>query len=135
VAGRSRRTMEYGAARKYRLTKRDEISRLFNRGAPARDGVLTVLALPNGLGRSRMVVAASKRQGNAVRRNRVKRHCREAFRLSREQLPSGCDYAMVPRSANLTLDRLRASLVALATRAAAKAQGAEPHQSRAAADG
>lgn len=46
----------------------------------------------------RFGVIASKRVGNAVRRNRAKRRARELFRLHQEELPPRCDLVMICRS-------------------------------------
>lgn len=45
----------------------------------------------------RFGVIASRRVGNAVRRNRAKRLFREVFRLNQEILPSSCDTVIVAR--------------------------------------
>jgi ribonuclease P protein component len=56
---------------------------------------LTVFLVPNGLESARLGVAATKRLGNAVVRNRAKRLAREVFR--RHPVPSGFDVVIVPR--------------------------------------
>ena len=116
--------MQQKAGKTCRVTRRDDIRRVFETGRKARDRTVTVLAAPNGLPRARCGVAVSKRHGNAVRRNSIKRLCREALRLSRHELAAGWDYMLIPRAnERLTLAGLRASVVALAGRAVAADSG------------
>jgi len=49
--------------------------------------------------RSRLGVTVSKRVGNSVIRNRIKRRIREWFRHAREELPNGSDIVVVARRA------------------------------------
>ena len=105
---------------------------MFHDGLRARDSRLTLIASPRGEDGglpSRVAVAVSGRHGNAVLRNRVKRLCREAFRTSRELLPGGWDFVMMPRpGANLTMAGLRDSLRVLVAKILAAAdQAKETH--------
>ena len=108
------------AGKKYRIKRNKEISRIFQQGRRASDSLITLRALPNAdmEVRARLGVAVTKRHGGAVRRNRIKRLCREAFRLVRYELPGGYDYVILPHvGAELTLEKLIRSLKALAPRA------------------
>lgn len=113
--------MDQTFGKSLRLKRRADIARMFAEGVRVGDGHLLLLAAPNGLPHARFGVGVSKRHGHAVRRNRIKRLCREAFRLSRSLLPAGWDYFVLPRvGSELTLDGLAASLRSLACRAVDK---------------
>ena len=111
--------MKQGADAKSRIHRPKELSRLFRRGRRSGDHRLVLIGLANPAnGPSvRLGVAVSKRHGNAVRRNRIKRLCRETFRLMRPELPEGFDFVMIPRvGIKPDLPGLKDSLAALARR-------------------
>ena len=104
-----------------RIARRAEITRVFRKGRSVSDDRLRVLVLGNSLGRRRLAVAVSARHGGAVRRNRLKRLCRAAYRSCRDELPDGLDYLLQPRAGlEHSYDGLCRSLRSLAGRLAGK---------------
>ena len=54
-----------------------------------------VIIKENERGITRLGITVSKRVGNAVRRNRIKRLVREFFRLNKHQIPKGYDVMII----------------------------------------
>jgi ribonuclease P protein component len=83
------------------------------------DRVLTVYGIENGRDATRLGISVSRRKVRAAStRNRLKRLIREAFRLSKAELPPGIDLVVVPRAAEPSFAAVRQSLTILAGRLA-----------------
>lgn len=65
-----------------------------------------VLLSRNDKGTARFGITVSKKVGNAVRRNRIKRLVREFFRLNRDRFPESTDVVIIARK-DLSLTRYR----------------------------
>ena len=79
-----------------RLTTRLEFEKVLAEGKRNRVGKLcTIFSLPNSLNRNRLGIIASKKIGNAVARNRVKRAIREIFRQVKHQMIPATDIVVI----------------------------------------
>ncbi len=102
-----------------RLKRRADFERTRRTGCRISDGRLVLWAAPNALPQARLGILVSRRHGSAVARNRLKRLLREAFRLSRAELPAGVDLVCtVQPGVALGLSTALESLRVLARRAA-----------------
>ena len=98
-----------------RLRDPEDFRRVFDRRRFDSDDVLMVYGVENHCNHSRLGISVARKKVRAAHaRNRLKRLIREAFRLSKAELPSGIDFVVVPRTANVRFAAVRQSLVTLA---------------------
>lgn len=84
------------------LKKPEDFRRVYAARCSSVAGALTTFVARNGESFNRVGLSVSKRHvGAAVYRNRAKRLLREAFRLSKSQLPAGFDIVIVAKSAEM----------------------------------
>jgi ribonuclease P protein component len=95
-----------------RLRTPGDFRRVYGRGIRAHGKLIVVVGLPRREPGHRLGVAVSKENGRAVRRNKIKRILREAFRLERPELGGSFDMILIPRprEGRLLLDDVRAEL-------------------------
>ena len=107
----------FGRSRRIILTR--DFARAYEARRSGVDQNLAVYAVPNGLTQSRLGLSVSRRVGDSVARNHIKRLLREAFRTSLGELPEGFDLVAVVRkdACNADFNTVKLSLVILAQRA------------------
>ena len=85
----------HGLPAAQRIRRRPDFERVYQRGERVHGRFMTVFVLPNGGTLPRFGVAATRKIGSAVERNRAKRLAREVFR--RRKVAAGLDIVVVPR--------------------------------------
>lgn len=84
-----------GLSRHDRIRSSSDFSRVFQRGLATTSGPYRIHICSSRTPHTRLGLAVSKRVGNAVRRNRIKRMLREAFRASRHRWDGPLDVVAV----------------------------------------
>lgn len=80
------------------LKDNKSFQRCYRKGKYVADNIVVAYFYPNGTPFNRMGITVSKKQGNAVSRNRIKRIIRAAYRLNEEKFPIGYDIVFVGRN-------------------------------------
>jgi ribonuclease P protein component len=80
-----------------RLLKRFEFTGLSTSGKTIHDRFFIIAFKPAAGTQTRLGITVSKRVGNAVTRNHIKRMVREVFRLSRSRFPIAMDVNVIAK--------------------------------------
>ena len=105
--------------RQYRLRDKRRFQQVRRQGRSYKHRLIVLVLLPNKLSHSRFGFTASKRIGNAVKRNRVRRLMREAVRLQWEDIAPGWDVVCIARQpiADATFQEVQAACQQLLSQA------------------
>ncbi|MFP4012318.1 MAG: ribonuclease P protein component [Spirochaetaceae bacterium] len=87
--------MSESLTRNERLRRRADIRRVFEQGRSVGCRGLRLRVSENGLPYNRVLVVPPRKAGNAVRRNRLKRVGKEAYRRVKPEMKGGFDCAFV----------------------------------------
>ena len=103
------------------LRRPSDFKRVYDRRRSVSDEWVIVYACENALPHLRVGFSVSRKVGGAVQRNRIRRLYREAFRLTKHEMPPGLDLILIPRSAGPPpLEELKKSLPRLVRQVAQK---------------
>ncbi len=87
-----------------RIKKNDEFTHVFKKGHSVANRQFVLYSLPKeGQASFRLGLSVSKKVGNAVTRNQVKRYIREVFRLKEEMIHRSADYVVIARKPAATM--------------------------------
>jgi len=78
-----------------RIRRRVEFQEVYERGGRVHGRYATLFVLPNNRAIGRLGIAATKKLGGAVQRNRAKRLIRDIFR--RNNIAQGFDVVVIPK--------------------------------------
>jgi ribonuclease P protein component len=92
-----------------RLTDSPEFERVYRQGTAYRGRLFSVHAFPNEHGTPRLGISVSRKVGNAVTRNAVRRRLREVFYSCISELSGNLDLVVSakPAAAEATFEELR----------------------------
>lgn len=109
------------------LRRPADFQAVYERRRSVSDDWLIVYARENGLPHLRLGLSVSRKVGKAVRRNRLRRLYREAFRLTKHEMPPGLDLVLIPRKPDEPpLEELKRALPRLVRQVARKLTGGRP---------
>jgi len=80
---------------KERIRKKRDFLLIYKNGNRYRDRYFTVVFLSNDLKYSRLAVVVSKKVGNAVKRNKIKRRIKALFRRNKDLLKDSKDLIFI----------------------------------------
>lgn len=87
-----------------RIKKNKEFQRIFKKGKSFANRQFIVYVLKNDQPEFRVGLSVSKKVGNAVTRNRIKRYIRQTFLERKDDLMQNADYVIIARQQAAEMD-------------------------------
>lgn len=83
--------------RTFSLKKNQDFKWVYAKGRSHANRILVLYYLPNGKDHNYLGISVSKKVGNSVERNRVKRRIRECYRLNEDRIRTGYHMIIIAR--------------------------------------
>ena len=90
--------------KRIRLRSNQDYKKVYARGKSYLNRNFTLIVKSNVLDHARVGFSITKKMGNAVTRNRLKRRLREMIRLNQKRLVKPMDIIVIPRQNTLDMD-------------------------------
>ncbi|WAA12296.1 ribonuclease P protein component [Fervidibacillus halotolerans] len=90
--------------KKYRIKKNEEFQRIFKKGKSAANRQFIIYRLENERDHFRIGLSVSKKIGNAVVRNRIKRYIRQVFHELEQEIRPSYDLIIIARKPAKDMD-------------------------------
>lgn len=88
-----------------RISKKKDFLSIYKDGKRHRGKVFNLIYLSNNLGYSRLAIVVSRKVGNSVERNKIKRNMRELFRKNKDLFKMHADMIIIPNKGILDISR------------------------------
>ncbi len=89
---------------KYGLRTNDDFAKVYKNGRNYWNRNLTIYVLKNDLDYTRVGYSVTKKIGNSVVRNKLRRRMREIVRLNFQYLKPGYDIVIIPKKSTVNID-------------------------------
>lgn len=99
--------------KKYRLRKNEDFKRVYKEGKNYYNKYLVMYLRKNELGYSRIGYTITKKIGNSVKRNKIKRRLKEIMRENFDNIDGEYDIILIPKknSANIDFKTLKSAVI------------------------
>ena len=88
---------EFSLKKNERVRRKRDFLSIIKKGTRHKTSNFVAIVYSRKLGKRRLGVSVSRKVGNAVERNRIKRLLREFFRLNKTRLPDSCDILFIAK--------------------------------------
>ena len=100
--------MSYTFSKADRILKRNDFITLSKHGKRIHNKYFTIVFLLNEIGRCRLGITVTRKVGKAAIRNKLKRRCREYFRINRHKILGCWDINLIVKKQAVDLTKRQA---------------------------